>query len=123
MSAPGYHGLNLNFPHSFIIRVQGRPDPVCVNKHVSLFVQLFLFYKASQHSSSNLSQGIQKAHHSRFELFTKIMFGILMNNLEIKKKITNLSENISRDLKELFITLGTGKTSWFHKDMNIVISR
>ena len=120
MSAPGYHGLYLHFQHSYIIRVLGRSDPVCINNLVSIYLQLFLFTKASLHSSPNLFHEIQKAHK---DIFSPDMFMILYSNLEIKKKITHLSENISRDLKDLFITLGTGKTSWFQKDMNIVLSR
>ena len=123
MNAPGYHGLNIHFPHSFVIRVRGRQEPTCVNNLVSIFVQLFLFTKASHHSSPNLLREMQKAHQSKFEIFSNDMFAILYAHSEIKKKITHLSENISRDLKELFITLGTGKTSWFQREMNSVISR
>ena len=63
---------------------------------------------------------MQKAHQSKFEIFSKAMFIISYAHNGIKNKITNLSENISRDLKELFITLGTGKTSWFQREMNSV---
>jgi hypothetical protein len=123
MNAPGYHGLNISFAHSFIVRVQGRQDPLCVNSYVAIFLQLFLFTKASQHSSTNLFRAMQQAHGSKFEIFTKSMFHALSGNAELKKKISNLSENISRDLKDIFITLGTGRTSWFQKDMNDTISR
>jgi hypothetical protein len=123
MNAPGYHGLHISFPFSFIVRVQGRPDPLCVNNYVSLFLQLFLYTKASQHSSPNLFRAMQQAHSSKFNIFTKTMFHTLSNNVELKKKISNLSENISRSLKDIFITLGTGRTSWFEKDMNNTISR
>jgi len=123
MNAPGYHGLNISFAHSFIVRVQGRQDPLCVNNYVAIFLQLFLFTKASQHSSTNLFRAMQQAHNTKFEIFTKAMFYTLSCNAELKKKISNLSENISRDLKDIFITLGTGRTSWFQKDMNETISR
>jgi len=123
MNAPGYHGLHVSFPHSFIIRVQGRPDPVCVNNFVSIFFQLFLLTKAYQHSSPNLFRSMQHAHSNKYSIFTDDMYAVLLKNAELRKKISHLSENISRDLKELFITLGTGRTSWFHKDINDTISR
>jgi hypothetical protein len=66
---------------------------------------------------------MQQAHGSKFEIFTKAMFYALSVNAELKKKISHLSENISRDLKDIFITLGTGRTSWFEKEMNDNISR
>jgi len=123
MNAPEYHGLHILFPFSFLVRVQGRPDPLCVNNYVSIFSQLFLYSKASQHSFSNLFCAMQQAHSRKFNIFTKAIFHSLSNNVQLMKKISNLSENISRSLKDIFITKGTGRTSWFEKDMNNTISR
>ena len=123
MKAPGYFGLNVSFPQYFVIGVIGYKEPLCVNTLVATFLQLFLFIKAMLHSSPNIFREMAKAHNSSFPIFHKTMFQILCTNDVIKNRITNLSENISRDLKEIFTSLGTGKTRWYQKEMNTIISR
>jgi len=123
MNAPGYQGSHIHLPYSFIIRVKDRTDPFCLNRFVSIYLQLFLFLKASEHSLSNMYKAIEKIHRNRFPIFSKAMFGALFSNPIIRKRITHLSENISRDTKEIFNTLGTGRTTWFNKEMSDTISR
>ena len=123
MKAPGYFGLNVSFPQYFVVRVVGRQEALCVNYLVATFLQLFLFVKAKLHSSPNIFREMAKAHNGSFPIFHKTMFQILCTNDVIKTRITNLSENISRDLKDIFTSLGTGKTSWYQKEMISVISR
>ena len=109
MKAPGYFGLNVSFPQYFVVRVVGRQAAVCVNTLVATFLQLFLFVKAKLHSSPNIFREMAKAHNSSFPIFHKTMFQILYTNEVIKNRITNLSGNLSRDFKEIFTSLGTGK--------------
>jgi hypothetical protein len=59
----------------------------------------------------------------KFQIFTEDMLRLLIKNSHIKKKITNLSDNISKALRDIFVTLGTGRTSWFNKEINDTISR